>query len=111
MLLAGFVSSGNSGDRQNPISQNSGRSVSGSTLVLNLIGKRVEEAIDLMIPFIDQAVVGGQEQIELIHGHGTGRLRQGLHEALQSLPYVSNFFHPETIDGGAAITIVELIKR
>ncbi len=101
----------NSGDRQNSVSLNSGSGISGSTLVLNLIGKRVEEAIDLMIPFIDQAVVGGQEQIELIHGHGTGRLRQGLHEALQSLPYVSNFFHPETIDGGAAITIVELIKR
>lgn len=85
--------------------------VSGSTLGLNLIGKRVEEAIALMIPFIDQAVVGGQEQIELIHGHGTGRLRQGLHEILPTLPYVSKFYHPDTADGGNAITIVELIKR
>ena len=113
--VAGFDDDGgslvNSGDRRHSSSQNSGRGISGSTLVLNLIGKRVEEAVALMIPFIDQAVVGGQEQIELIHGHGTGRLRQGLHEALKSLPYVSNFFHPETIDGGAAITIVELIKR
>ena len=102
---------GDSSDRQNSTSQNSGRGISGSTLVLNLIGKRVEEAINLMIPFIDQAVVGGQNQVELIHGHGTGRLRQGLHEALKSLPYVSNFYHPDSVDGGAAITIVELIKR
>ncbi len=84
------------------------RGISGSTPVLNLIGKRVEEAVDLMIPFIDQAVVGGLEQIELIHGHGTGRLRQGLHEVLPTLPYVSKFYHPDTADGGAAITIVEL---
>ncbi len=84
---------------------------SGATLVLNLVGKRVEEAINLLIPFIDQAVVGGQERIELIHGHGTGRLRQGLHEALKELPYVSSFSHPDNTAGRAAITIVELIKR
>ncbi len=99
------------GNRQKPAVTDNGRSFSGSTLVLNLIGKRVEEALDLMIPFIDQAVVGGQDQVELIHGHGTGRLRQGLHEALQTLPYVSNFHHPDSAEGGAAITIVELIKN
>ncbi len=89
----------------------SGRGFSGATLVLNLVGKRVEEALELMIPFIDQAVVGGQEQVELIHGHGTGRLRQGLHEALKTLPYVSDFHHPDSAAGGAAITIVKLIKK
>ena len=100
-----------SSHNDNANSGNARLGVSGATLVLNLIGKRVEEALDLLIPFIDQAVVGGQERVELIHGYGTGRLRQGLHEALQDLPYVSNFFHPDNAAGGAAITIVELIKR
>ena len=104
------LTNGSSSDH-NAGSGNARLGVSGATLVLNLIGKRVEEALDLLIPFIDQAVVGGQERVELIHGYGTGRLRQGLHEALQDLPYVSNFFHPDNAAGGAAITIVEFIKR
>ncbi len=96
---------------RNPAAETSRLGVSGATLVLNLIGKRVEEALDLLLPFIDQAVVGGQEKVELIHGYGTGRLRQGLHEALRQMPYVSNFSHPDNAAGGAAITIVELVKR
>jgi dsDNA-specific endonuclease/ATPase MutS2 len=85
--------------------------VTGPTQVLNLIGKRVEEAADLLAVFIDQAVIGGQFRVELIHGHGTGRLRQGLHEILKTLPYVSSFYHPDAASGGAAVTIVELVQR
>lgn len=85
--------------------------VSGACKVLNLIGKRVEEAVELMTLFIDQAVVGGQFRVEIIHGHGTGRLRQGVHETLKTLPYVSKFSHPDTASGGSAVTIVELVKR
>ncbi|MCD6292230.1 MAG: Smr/MutS family protein, partial [Deltaproteobacteria bacterium] len=85
--------------------------VSGATRVLNLIGKRVDEASDLLSVFIDQAVVEGQLQVEIVHGHGTGRLRQGIHKKLKTLPYVSNFFHPDAAAGGAAITIVELVQR
>ena len=85
--------------------------VTGAAQVLNLIGKRVEEAADLLGVFIDQAVVGGQLRVEIVHGHGTGRLRQGIHEILKTLPYVSNFFHPDAASGGAAVTIVELVKR
>ncbi|MEA1921706.1 MAG: Smr/MutS family protein [Pseudomonadota bacterium] len=85
--------------------------VSGATRVLNLIGKRVDEAADLLRIFIDQAIVDGQLQVEIVHGHGTGRLRQGIHEILKTLPYVSKFSHPDAAAGGAAITIVELVKR
>ncbi len=85
--------------------------VTGAAQVLNLIGKRVEEAVDLLTVFIDQAVIGGQLRVEIVHGHGTGRLRQGIHEILKTLPYVSNFFHPAGAAGGVAITIVELVKR
>jgi DNA mismatch repair protein MutS2 len=76
-----------------------------------LIGKRVDEAADLLSVFIDQAIVDGQLQVEIVHGHGTGRLRQGIHEVLKTLPYVSNFSHPDAAAGGAAITIVELVQR
>ncbi|MBN2809050.1 MAG: Smr/MutS family protein [Deltaproteobacteria bacterium] len=85
--------------------------VTGPAQVLNLIGKRVEEAVELLTLFIDQSIVSGQAKVEIIHGHGTGRLRQGLHESLKTLPYVSNFYHPEAASGGAAVTIVELVQR
>ena len=85
--------------------------VSGATRVLNLIGKRVDEAADLLSVFIDQAIVDEQLQVEIVHGHGTGRLRQGIHEILKTLPYVSKFSHPDAAAGGAAITIVELVQR
>jgi DNA mismatch repair protein MutS2 len=80
----------------------------GALPVLNLVGKRVEEAERLLLPFLDQALLGGHERVEIIHGHGTGRLRRGLHEILAALPYVSRFHHPESPAGGAAVTIVEL---
>ncbi len=85
--------------------------VTGPTQVLNLIGKRVEEAVELLAVFIDQAVIGGHFRVELIHGHGTGRLRQGIHEILKTLPYVSSFSHPDAASGGAAVTIVELVRK
>jgi len=76
--------------------------------VLNLVGKRVEEAAELLPSFIDQAVLAGETQVEIIHGHGTGRLRQGVWEILLGLPWVGKCFHPEAAAGGAAITVVEL---
>ncbi len=83
----------------------------GALPVLNLVGKRVEEAEELLRPFLDRAVLGGCTRVELIHGHGTGRLRRGLHAILGTLPYVSRFYHPEGAAGGSAITIVELVER
>ena len=83
---------------------------SGVVPVLNLVGKRVEEAADLLVPFLDQALLTGSRQVEIIHGHGTGRLRRGLHEFLRTQPQVSAFYHPDPAAGGAAITIVELLS-
>jgi len=84
---------------------------SGDALpVLNLIGKRVEEAEAELISFLDQALLGNVGRVEVIHGHGTGRLRRGLHERLRTLPCVSRFYHPEGAAGGSAVTVVELLS-
>jgi len=75
---------------------------------LNVIGKNVEEAIQEVDKAIDSAILAGLEQITLIHGHGTGRLRTGLHEYLHSNPQVKNFYFPSLQQGGQGVTIVEL---
>jgi DNA mismatch repair protein MutS2 len=76
--------------------------------VLNLVGKRVEEAEGLLLEYLDQALRGGLVTVEIIHGVGTGRLREGVHEILRGIPYVTGFHHPEAGAGGRAVTVVEL---
>lgn len=77
---------------------------------LNLVGKRVEEAEGLLLEYLDRALRGGLESVEIIHGLGTGRLREGVHEILRGIPYVDGFHHPEGGAGGRAVTVVELAE-
>ncbi len=75
---------------------------------VNLVGKTVEEAIEELDKIIDSAILAGVEKITIIHGHGTGRLRAGIHSYLDSNPQVSNFYFPELRMGGRGVTVVEL---
>ena len=75
---------------------------------LNLVGKTVEEAIEELDKAIDAAILAGIEEISIIHGHGTGRLRAGIHSYLDTNPQVSNYYFPELRMGGRGVTIVEL---
>ena len=75
---------------------------------INLIGKRVDEAREELERYLDKAMMAGMEKVEIIHGFGTGRLRQGIHEFLRQMPYVSGYYHPSVEQGGQAVTMVEL---
>ncbi len=50
---------------------------------LNLVGLRVEEALPLVDRLLDQAILHGAERVDIIHGTGTGRLKQAVREHLQ----------------------------
>ncbi len=50
---------------------------------LNLVGLRVEEALPLVDRLLDQAILHGQERVDIIHGTGTGRLKAAIHEHLK----------------------------
>jgi len=50
---------------------------------LNIVGLRVEEALPLVDRLLDQAILHGQERVDIIHGTGTGRLKQAVHEHLK----------------------------
>lgn len=75
---------------------------------LNLIGKRVEEALIELESFIDQAVLAGQRDIRIIHGIGTGTLQRAVREFLGRHPQVSSFRSGEPHEGREGATIVEL---
>lgn len=75
---------------------------------LNVIGLTVEDALPKVDKFIDQALFHGMEKIHIIHGVGSGRLRNAIGQYLSGHRAVKNFFPGETIKGGRGITIVEL---
>jgi DNA mismatch repair protein MutS2 len=75
---------------------------------INVIGMTVEEARARVDKFLDEASLANRNQIRIIHGHGTGALRQGLGEFLKSHPLVEHSQFETEEKGGKAITVVDL---
>ncbi len=76
--------------------------------VLDLRGKTADEAMDVTVAALDQAVLSGVPWLRLIHGHGTGRLKAVLREYLKRSPYVATFRAGERAEGGDGVTVVQL---
>ncbi len=75
---------------------------------LNLIGKKTDEAVDLVDKFLDEAFLNGANEVRIIHGHGTGALRKAVGEMLADHPHVARFAAAPQDQGGSGATIVEL---
>jgi DNA mismatch repair protein MutS2 len=75
---------------------------------LNLIGKKTDEAIDLVDKFLDQAFLNGATELRIIHGHGTGALRKAVTEFLSEHPHVERFAAAPQDQGGSGATVVTL---
>jgi len=75
---------------------------------IDVRGMTVLEAEDMLGKFIDDAVFTGLSKILLIHGKGTGALRQGLQKYLKQHRYVLSFSFADISEGGTGATVVEL---
>lgn len=75
---------------------------------INILGQTVDEATVSVSRFIDQALLGGINQVRIIHGKGTGALREGVHQYLRTLPQVAYFETAGYDEGGAGATNVVL---
>ncbi|HHV54914.1 MAG TPA: endonuclease MutS2 [Firmicutes bacterium] len=75
---------------------------------LDLRGERVEEALLRVDRFLDQAVLAGLPWVRLIHGKGTGALRQAVHQCLQQDRRVARFRLGEPGEGGSGVTVAWL---
>jgi len=74
---------------------------------LDVRGERVSDALDIVIHYIDDAVMLGVGSVRIIHGKGTGALRDELQKYLRTVPGVGSV-HDEHIQfGGSGVTIVE----
>lgn len=79
-----------------------------TTSELNLIGKKTDEAADLIDKFLDEAFLNGVSEVRIIHGHGTGALRKAVAEILADHPHVAQFAAAPQDQGGSGATLVEL---
>jgi len=75
---------------------------------LVLIGSTVDDAIAKVEKFLDDALLADQRRLRFVHGHGTGRLREGLAKFLRDHPLVAAVMPASEREGGLAATIVEL---
>ncbi|CAH2031881.1 endonuclease MutS2 [Trichlorobacter ammonificans] len=79
-----------------------------SAAELNLIGKRVDDALTELEGFIDQAVLAGQRQVRIVHGMGSGALQRAVREFLGRHPQVASFRAGEPHEGRDGATVAEL---
>jgi DNA mismatch repair protein MutS2 len=75
---------------------------------LKLIAQRVEQALENLDKYIDEAFAAGLPQVRVIHGHGTGALRTAVWQYLKGHPAVESYRLGEQSEGGAGATIVKL---
>lgn len=80
--------------------------MSGPRARLDLRGKRYEEAMQELDGFIDQALLNNMAQVDIIHGIGTGVIREGVTKYLRRNKHVKSFEYAPQNAGGSGATIV-----
>ena len=79
-----------------------------SSLEINVIGLTVHEAIPEVEGFLDAAVISNLEEVRIVHGMGTGKLRAGIHEFLRTHRNVAEYRLGKYGEGDTGVTIVKL---
>lgn len=81
------------------------KSMSVSTEI-NLLGKTVDEALSVLDKYLDDAYIAHLPSVRVVHGKGTGALRNAVHAHLKRLKYVKEYRLGEYGEGDAGVTIV-----
>ena len=75
---------------------------------INLLGKTVDEAVAELDKYLDDASLAHLNSVRIVHGKGTGALRQGIHKYLKRQKHVKSFRLGAFGEGDAGVTIAEL---
>ncbi|HEX6862008.1 MAG TPA: Smr/MutS family protein, partial [Thermoanaerobaculia bacterium] len=73
---------------------------------LNLIGMRVEPALEELDSYIDRALLASRKQVRVVHGHGSGRLRQAVRDHLRGHRGIAEIRSGAPNEGGNGATVV-----
>ena len=74
---------------------------------INLLGKTVDEAIPLLDKYLDDAYLAHLKSVRVVHGKGTGALRNAVQQHLKRVKYIKSYRLGEYGEGDAGVTIVE----
>ena len=75
---------------------------------IDVRGMRGDEALNAVMYFIDDAILVGMDRVRILHGTGTGALRQLVRQYLATVPNVKSFRDEHVQFGGAGITVADL---
>ena len=75
---------------------------------IDIRGQRLNDALDIVMHFIDDATMVGVGQVKILHGKGNGVLREEIRKYLKTVPAVKSFRDEAVQQGGAGITVVEM---
>jgi len=75
---------------------------------IDLHGHSVDEAIEQVERFLDQAMLKGTPEVCLIHGHGSNKLKEAIRGHLSVSPYVAMSRPGSFVEGGDGVTVVTI---
>ena len=75
---------------------------------INVIGQTVDEAIFVIDKYLDDCAIAKLSTVRIVHGKGTGKLREGIHKFLKTNPHVKSFRLGTFGEGEMGVTVVEL---
>ena len=87
-----------------------GSGMASSGLELDLRGKRVEDGLEELDRFLDNAFLARMPWVRIIHGKGTGKMREAVRVALRHNSHVTSFEEGKDGEGGAGVTVAKLIE-
>lgn len=77
---------------------------------INVIGQNIEEACFLIDKYLDDCSIAKLDFVRIVHGKGTGKLREGIHSFLRKNSHIKNFRLGTFGEGEMGVTVVELKK-
>jgi DNA mismatch repair protein MutS2 len=81
------------------------------SMSFDMRGWRASEVADKLDRYLNDAYLASLRQVRLIHGKGTGALRQVVRDVLQGHPLVASFTSAAGRDGGDGVTVANLVER
>lgn len=75
---------------------------------INVIGQNVDEACFVIDKYLDDCYLAKLKTVRIVHGKGTGKLREGVHTFLRKHPHVKSFRLGTFGEGEMGVTVVEL---
>ena len=73
---------------------------------IDIRGERVADALDIVLRYVDDAIMLGMDSVRIVHGKGTGALREEIQKLLRTVPAVSSVRDEDVRLGGSGVTVV-----